>query len=77
MAQTEALMRGKTRGEARDELVKVGVKGPELDALLPHKVFQLIIVRNKSFNPTARFSVGTSQLIPSYFKKSLRIALVC
>ncbi|XP_064394485.1 glucose-6-phosphate isomerase-like [Halichondria panicea] len=39
LAQTEALMRGKTRGEARDELVKVGVKGPELDALLPHKIF--------------------------------------
>ncbi len=39
LAQTEALMRGKTRKEARDELVKAGFKGPTLDSLLPHKVF--------------------------------------
>ena len=38
LAQTEALMRGKTRGEAREELLKAGVKGPALDSLLPHKV---------------------------------------
>ncbi|MBF0094872.1 MAG: glucose-6-phosphate isomerase, partial [Alphaproteobacteria bacterium] len=38
-AQTEALMRGKTRDEARAELEGQGVKGAELEALLPHKVF--------------------------------------
>ena len=31
-------MRGKTRGEAREELMKAGVKGEELNALIPHKV---------------------------------------
>jgi len=38
-AQTEALMKGKTRDEARVELEKSGLKGNELEALLPHKVF--------------------------------------
>ncbi|MDP2025832.1 glucose-6-phosphate isomerase [Sulfuriferula sp.] len=38
-AQSKALMQGKTRSEARAELVQAGLKGPELDALLPHKVF--------------------------------------
>ena len=38
LAQTEALMRGKTRGEAREELVKAGMKGDQLNALIPHKV---------------------------------------
>jgi glucose-6-phosphate isomerase len=40
LAQTEALMRGKTRGEAREELVKAGMKGDELNALIPHKIFE-------------------------------------
>lgn len=40
LAQTEALMRGKTRGEAREELVKAGMKGEQLNALIPHKVFE-------------------------------------
>ena len=31
-------MRGKTRGEARDELVKSGVSGETLNKILPHKV---------------------------------------
>ena len=31
-------MRGKTRGEARNELVKAGMKGEQLNALIPHKV---------------------------------------
>lgn len=39
LAQTEALMRGKTRGEAREELVKAGMKGEQLNALIPHKVY--------------------------------------
>jgi glucose-6-phosphate isomerase len=38
-AQTEALMIGKTEEEAREELEKLGMRGSELEALLPHKVF--------------------------------------
>jgi len=38
-AQTEALMKGKTTEEARQELVAQGLKGKELEDLLPHKVF--------------------------------------
>uniref|UniRef100_A0A6Q2YTW4 Glucose-6-phosphate isomerase n=1 Tax=Esox lucius TaxID=8010 RepID=A0A6Q2YTW4_ESOLU len=40
LAQTEALMKGKTSDEARKELEATGLQGPELDKLLPHKVFQ-------------------------------------
>jgi len=32
-------MKGKTKEEARSELEKSGMKGPALEALLPHKVF--------------------------------------
>ncbi|MDD2721683.1 MAG: glucose-6-phosphate isomerase [Gallionella sp.] len=39
-AQTEALMIGKTAEEARAELVAQGMSDNELEALLPHKVFQ-------------------------------------
>ena len=39
LAQTEALMKGKTESEARDELERAGVKGDRLTHLLPHKVF--------------------------------------
>lgn len=39
-AQTEALMKGKTREEARLELEKSGMKGGALEQLLPHKVFE-------------------------------------
>ncbi len=38
-AQTEALMRGKTRDEARKELMQSGMAGSALEAVLPHKVF--------------------------------------
>ncbi len=38
-AQTEALMRGKTEAEARQELQRAGVAGEQLERLLPHKVF--------------------------------------
>jgi glucose-6-phosphate isomerase len=38
-AQTEALMKGKTEGEAKAELEAAGIKGEALDRLLPHKVF--------------------------------------
>ncbi|MFO0616136.1 MAG: glucose-6-phosphate isomerase [Polyangiaceae bacterium] len=39
LAQTEALMRGKTADEVREELTKAGMSGDALEALIPHKVF--------------------------------------
>ncbi|MFT2007849.1 glucose-6-phosphate isomerase [Pontibacter sp. 13R65] len=40
-AQTEALMKGKTEAEAREELQKKGGKSPEkIEELVPHKVFE-------------------------------------
>ena len=39
-AQTEALMIGKTKDEARAELAAQGMQGEALVALLPHKVFK-------------------------------------
>ncbi len=39
-AQTEALMRGKTQEEAREELEAAGMRETTLDQLLPHKVFE-------------------------------------
>ncbi|HEX8139175.1 MAG TPA: glucose-6-phosphate isomerase [Pyrinomonadaceae bacterium] len=38
-AQTEALMKGKTAEEVRSELEASGLRGEELERLLPHKVF--------------------------------------
>ncbi|XP_029952100.1 glucose-6-phosphate isomerase a [Salarias fasciatus] len=40
LAQTEALMKGKTPEEAQGELEAAGLKGDRLHKLLPHKVFQ-------------------------------------
>ncbi len=40
LAQTQALMQGKTAEEARTELESAGVKGEELELLLLHKVFR-------------------------------------
>ncbi len=40
LAQTQALMLGKTREEAREELVKQGLSGKALEDLLPHKIFE-------------------------------------
>ncbi|KQT37547.1 glucose-6-phosphate isomerase [Methylophilus sp. Leaf414] len=40
LAQTQALMLGKTREEARAELVKQDFSGKALEDLLPHKVFE-------------------------------------
>ena len=39
LAQTEALMRGKTEEEAREELAEAGGPQSDIDALAPHKVF--------------------------------------
>jgi glucose-6-phosphate isomerase len=39
-AQTEALMKGKTREEVEAELIKSGITGSELEKILPHKVFK-------------------------------------
>ncbi|RIJ41899.1 glucose-6-phosphate isomerase [Pontibacter oryzae] len=39
-AQTEALMKGKTADEVREELNQKGMAGEELENLLPHKVFE-------------------------------------
>uniref|UniRef100_T1E2J5 Glucose-6-phosphate isomerase n=1 Tax=Psorophora albipes TaxID=869069 RepID=T1E2J5_9DIPT len=39
LAQTEALMMGKTEDQARGELEKAGMSGEQLEKLLPHKVF--------------------------------------
>ncbi len=39
LAQTEALMKGKTTGEARAELVAEGKSGPEMEKLAIHKTF--------------------------------------
>lgn len=40
LAQTEALMKGKTKEEAETELKKAGMEGETLKKILPHKVFQ-------------------------------------
>ncbi|XP_041794217.1 glucose-6-phosphate isomerase a [Chelmon rostratus] len=40
LAQTEALMKGKTPDEARKELEAGGLKGDAVEKLLPHKVFE-------------------------------------
>ncbi|XP_053741708.1 glucose-6-phosphate isomerase a [Synchiropus splendidus] len=40
LAQTEALMKGKTSAEARKELEAGGLEGDALEKLLPHKVFE-------------------------------------
>ncbi len=39
LAQTEALMRGKTEQEAREELRVQGFAKPDVEALTPHKIF--------------------------------------
>lgn len=39
LAQTEALMTGKTPNQARTELEKQGLQGEQLEKILPHKVF--------------------------------------
>ncbi|KAJ8674258.1 hypothetical protein QAD02_005520 [Eretmocerus hayati] len=40
LAQTEALMKGKSPDQARDELQKSGLSPDQVNSLLPHKVFE-------------------------------------
>lgn len=40
LAQTEALMKGKSAAEAEAELLKSGMSGDEMRRILPHKVFE-------------------------------------
>lgn len=40
LAQTQALMLGKTKEQAREELEKQGMSGQALEDLLPHKIFE-------------------------------------
>lgn len=40
LAQTEALAKGKSVAEAKSELEKSGLSGPDLEKILPHKVFE-------------------------------------
>ncbi|KAG7218062.1 hypothetical protein INR49_020651 [Caranx melampygus] len=54
LAQTEALMKGKTADEARKELEAAGMKGDALEKLLPHKVFQGI---NQATRSSSRSSL--------------------
>ncbi|MCB6184500.1 glucose-6-phosphate isomerase [Leeia sp. TBRC 13508] len=39
LAQSEALMKGKTTSEAQREMLKAGLSEQQIEALLPHKVF--------------------------------------
>ena len=39
-AQTEALMKGKTREESKEELQAIGIDSKSIEELLPHKVFE-------------------------------------
>lgn len=50
LAQTEALMKGKTPDEARKELEAAGLKGDALEKLLPHKVTASLTARH-AFKP--------------------------
>lgn len=40
LAQTEALMLGKSHDAVKDELTSAGLRGEELEKILPHKVFE-------------------------------------
>lgn len=40
LAQTEALMKGKTSAQAKEELVKSGMPADQIEKILPHKVFE-------------------------------------
>ncbi len=54
-AQTEALMKGKVEDEVREELIRAGLRGADLEQLVPHKLF----AGNKPTN-----SIMVSQITP-------------
>lgn len=67
LAQTEALMRGKTADEARKELEKEGKSGEQLELILPHKVPATIIDATYMNNVNRCLKV-ISQLTPLFYK---------
>uniref|UniRef100_A0A3P8VWP4 Glucose-6-phosphate isomerase n=1 Tax=Cynoglossus semilaevis TaxID=244447 RepID=A0A3P8VWP4_CYNSE len=68
LAQTEALMRGKTTEEVRKELEASGLSGEALEKILPHKVFQGNRPTNSIiFKKLTPFTLGT--LIAMYEHK--------
>ena len=48
MAQTEALMKGKTREEAEKELRDSGMNEQQIQHIVPHKVGLLFVYRKKN-----------------------------
>lgn len=50
LAQTEALMRGKTTDEAKKELQAAGMSGDPLEKLLPHKVSDSLLENHVSIH---------------------------
>lgn len=56
LAQTEALMKGKTPDEARKELEAAGMKPDAVDKLLPHKVTRLARTATKQIFVTQRLA---------------------
>ncbi|CAC5418404.1 GPI [Mytilus coruscus] len=63
LAQTEALMKGKSKEEARQELVQAGMGGESLEHILPHKV--------KSLEHILPYKVKSLEHILPYKVKSL------
>ena len=78
LAQTEALMKGKTLGEARNELIKAGITGEKQAKILPHKVFYNIRVYYCGdllpFMNNRCLRV-TSPPIPSWYRNLLHLTL--
>ena len=50
LAQTEALMKGKSCKVAKEELEKSGITGTDMEAILPHKVIICIGIGDGSLN---------------------------
>uniref|UniRef100_A0A671XBU9 Glucose-6-phosphate isomerase n=1 Tax=Sparus aurata TaxID=8175 RepID=A0A671XBU9_SPAAU len=86
LAQTEALMKGKTTEEARKELEASGLSGEELEKILPHKVFQGNRPTNSIiFKKLSPYTLGAligersqcfSSLTATDIKKSIKLLLV-
>ena len=72
-------MRGKTRGEARDELVKSGVTGEKLNMIIPHKVTcKTLLATVKDFKILSLCGyIFTFIYVYSCYKTKLRGMYVC